>query len=301
MELPNMEIDRKELKRRAREAMRLVRPPFWVVTLVYVLMTNGASILLSLVLNYLIPPAGAEAATVFFNILLNLYLMVAAFGFHLWSLWTYRRMSPDLSALIQGFSVTWRVIGMNILILLMALLYSMVLGTGIVLVFSSVWVSAAVMRLTPLLMFPFLGILMAALYVLMLRYALAPFLLADRPEDGPLAAVRRSTALMRGYKWELFKLELSFLGWQAVNWVLSWGVPGYFLYLGGLLEMLQAADWGSAMMLAYFISNSLLVYGLTTLVTLPVTLWLSPYRGVALAGFYHERMALLQKNAPPLT
>ena len=300
MELPKMEIDRRELKRRAREAMRQTRPPFWVVTLIYVLMTNGASILLSLVLNYLIPAAGTDMATVFFNILLNLYVVVAAFGLYLWSLWTYRRMAPGLSALSQGFSVTWRVIGMNLLILLMALLYSMALGIGFSIVFSIVLVPAAAMRLLPLAVLPILVALLAALYALMLRYSLAPYLLADRPEDGPVAAVRRSVALMRGYKWELFKLELSFLGWRVVNWLLSWGVQGFFLYQAGLFELLQAQDWSSVITLVYLVSNSLQVYVLTTLVTLPVALWFLPYQGVALAGFYHERIALQQKDAPPL-
>ena len=38
-----MEIDRKELKRMAKESMSLSNPSFWIVTLVYVLMTTGVS------------------------------------------------------------------------------------------------------------------------------------------------------------------------------------------------------------------------------------------------------------------
>ena len=41
---------------------------------------------------------------------------------------------------------------------------------------------------------------------------MAPYLLLDRPELGPGAAVRDSVVLMKGWKWELFKLDLSFLG-----------------------------------------------------------------------------------------
>ena len=43
-----MEIDRRELKRQAREAIRGSRPSFWVVTLVYLLMTTGVSTLAGL-------------------------------------------------------------------------------------------------------------------------------------------------------------------------------------------------------------------------------------------------------------
>ena len=42
-----MELDRRELKHQAREAMSLPRPPFWIVTLLYLLMTLGVNYLLS--------------------------------------------------------------------------------------------------------------------------------------------------------------------------------------------------------------------------------------------------------------
>ena len=35
-----MELNRRELKAQARERMRETRPPFWLVTLVYLLLTN---------------------------------------------------------------------------------------------------------------------------------------------------------------------------------------------------------------------------------------------------------------------
>ena len=124
--------------------------------------------------------------------------------------------------------------------------------------------------------------------------------MTDRPEDGPLAAVRRSTALMRGYKWELFKLELSFLGWAAVNFVLSLLVQLYFLQLGGFFQLMQASEWMSALSLLSTVSSSSMVYAVTALVTLPVTLWLAPYCGVASAGFYDARMKLQRESAPPL-
>ena len=41
-----MEIDRKELKRRARADMGAAKPPFWVVLLAYLLLTTGVSDLL---------------------------------------------------------------------------------------------------------------------------------------------------------------------------------------------------------------------------------------------------------------
>ena len=74
----------------------------------------------------------------------------------------------------------------------------------------------------------------AALLILflVLRYALAPFCLADRPDGGPLEAVRRSRTMLFGRYGEIFKLALSFLGWDILAAVLSGLVTGVCVGLG---------------------------------------------------------------------
>ena len=65
-----MEIDRKELKRQARERMALTDPKFWMVALTFLAMTTGVSWLISL-----IPlPGGTDINTIqiFFKLLLML-------------------------------------------------------------------------------------------------------------------------------------------------------------------------------------------------------------------------------------
>ena len=61
------------------------------------------------------------------------------------------------------------------------------------------------------------GIVTAAgsvvLIVLLLSWALTPFLMLDHPELRVREALRNSRQLMRGQKGRLFILELSFLGW----------------------------------------------------------------------------------------
>ena len=257
MELPNMEIDRRELKHRAREAMGAASPPFWLVTLVYVLMTTGVNLVVHLVTTMTTDPASGFSQTGFFLSLLTvMYRLVVAFGFQLWCLWTVRRLSPGLGSLIQGFSVWGRVLWMEILIYLRVFLTCFVLLFAVLFLAAALFPNLLYQLYSPLLLANLLTVPVSLLiWVLMLRYSLAPYLLADHPDDGASAAVRRSTELMRGWTWELFKLEFSFLGWMAVNFVLSFLVQLYFL---------------------------------------------APYRGVARAGFYHERLALQQRNAPPL-
>lgn len=49
------------------------------------------------------------------------------------------------------------------------------------------------------------------------RYRQALYLLLDHPEKSAWQCLRESAAVMRGHKWELFVLDLSFLGWMLLS------------------------------------------------------------------------------------
>ena len=66
------------------------------------------------------------------------------------------------------------------------------------------------------------------------RYALADHILAENPAMSAGEALRESGHLMRGNKWRLFCLRLSFLGWHLLAW-LSGGI-GYLWILPYLLQ-----------------------------------------------------------------
>ena len=62
-------------------------------------------------------------------------------------------------------------------------------------------------------------------------YAMVPFVLEDHPEMSAREVLRTSREMMRGHKWELFILELSYIGWillciitlgVATFWVEPW-------------------------------------------------------------------------------
>lgn len=90
------------------------------------------------------------------------------------------------------------------------------------------------------------------------RYRMAVFVMADAPETGINAALRRSCEVMNGRKLELFHLEFSFLGWRL------------------LLSMAQTLLMG---MLGA-------VIGMT--VTLLASFFLQMYVSMAFAAFYQE-------------
>lgn len=48
-------------------------------------------------------------------------------------------------------------------------------------------------------------------------YALAPYLVAEREELDARACLDESQRLMEGHKWQLFLLDLSFIGWMIVG------------------------------------------------------------------------------------
>ena len=49
-------------------------------------------------------------------------------------------------------------------------------------------------------------------------YAMAPYILAERPELGGAEALAASKVLMRGNRWRLFCLQFSFVGWLFLSW-----------------------------------------------------------------------------------
>lgn len=282
-----MEIDYRALKRQARQAMRQTHPNSWIVTLTYLLITTGFSLLLDLIP---VPAAksGISTPIIFLNILYWLYAMVVAFGFTLWCLWTARKLDPGLGSLAQGFSVVWKVVLMDLGILLRTALWCL-----------------AVSLCVSLLMMPLLNpfaIVAAAVavpvtaYIAFLRYSLAPYFLADDPDAGSTAAISRSAAAMRGFKFQLFKLDLSFLGWELLSSVLASAVVSIFLYRSGLVPPLTA-DFGTWQQVIGSVNGSLAVGFGTALATLPIRLWVLPYHGVSRALFYNARLQFRREDS----
>lgn len=53
--------------------------------------------------------------------------------------------------------------------------------------------------------------------VLQYAYAMVPYLLKDYPELTATEALRTSRQMMKGHKWDLFVLDLSFIGWILLS------------------------------------------------------------------------------------
>ena len=60
-------------------------------------------------------------------------------------------------------------------------------------------------------------------------YLLAPYLVAENPDLSPMEAIRLSSRMMKGHKWEAFKLEFSLFPWKLLT-IATGGLAGMFFY-----------------------------------------------------------------------
>ena len=60
-------------------------------------------------------------------------------------------------------------------------------------------------------------------------YLLVPYLVAENPDLSPAQAIRLSSRMMNGHKWEAFCLELSLLPWKLLS-IATGGLAGFLFY-----------------------------------------------------------------------
>lgn len=289
-----MEIHRKALKDRAKQTMRQNVPSAWLVALLFWGLTTGVSTLSDLAgftTNLAASSYGVQFFPLFFTLLLTLYSVVMDFGYKIWCLRAWRRDEANFATLIDGFGMAGQVLMMEIHIFVRLFGWCLLPMFPATLIISSVNSLEVMVLLVELFTFA----LIPYLYFIRLRYALTPYLLMDRPERGA-AAVRESVNLMRGWKIELFKLDLSFLGWYVLEWGLAILAQVIFL-IPTLLGILQSGATPETLLTLAAGTTAGSLVGL--LLCLPVELWLLPYTGLARAGFYDARISFVPP-APPV-
>ena len=289
-----MELDRKALKARVRERMREAQPPFWLVTVAFLLMTTGVSTAgkLSGAAYIALPPGPEDTIPMFLALLIGLLTVVFQFGYQNWALDLYRGREPGYGALLDGFSIAGRLVLMEVYIAVYTTLWALAVMLPACLVIIALLPTMAAFLLLSLAL-PLAAQVVTA--VVSYRYAMAPYRLMDHPELGPFSAIRGSVAMMRGWKWQLFRLDLTFLGWFVLNLVLSTGVQLPFLW-AALQPILQTGVSSGDVLLSTQLELSWAAVLLSVLIQIPVTLWLTPCRTISYAGFYQ---ALTDRPAPP--
>jgi len=291
-----MMFDRAGAKQAARERLRQASPSPILVTLVFLLLTTGASTLVGQltvdplaemveyiyewgyeperVIRYVLREMGPKALSLFCtaNVLLGLWSSVMKVGYTSYAMGLARGEEMGIGRLFDGFSRFGRVLWMNVLIGLFTALWEVVgMLPGIaVCILGAVTQSYGLIMLSVLVMVAG-GAVMGAWAAL--RYALSPYFLLDF-DPTAREAISMSKAAMAGWKLELFWLYVSFFGW---------------MFLAGLVGSIAMAfaEWTGLPM------------WLSTAAAGVLMLWLDPYMACTEAEFYdHVRPG---DDLPPLS
>ncbi len=129
-----------------------------------------------------------------------------------------RNAEPTVQDLLVGFRSGWRyfwkTVGAYLLLLLMSLGWMLLfmLPGGILLIWAQHFhdLNDRMMRLSVVLLLT-VGFFTAL--IVMLRYAMTFFIIADQPGIRVLEAIGKSTQMMHGKKWKYLCLMFRFLGW----------------------------------------------------------------------------------------
>ena len=215
--------DRRQLKRDAKDAMRLHRPSVYLLTLVFVAITLVLE-LLTLKLDY----PGMSLAEIFMatysedgmtalvramysrtafsgvlGMAVALMSSILSAGYVSCCLNVSRRLKSGVGEIFDIFGLFFKVLWLQILMGLFITLWSL------------------------LLIVP--GII--ASY----RYSMALFILFDDPDKSALECLAESKRMMEGWKGRLFVLDLSFFGWALLS-----AIPFVMLYTVPYMELTRA-------------------------------------------------------------
>lgn len=213
---------RKQWKKEALVAMGNVRPsPYWI-SLLYLVIGLLLSVL-TMRLNgtfdayrtmfesamqgetvYAEPHAMGGFIGWILTVALDLMSMVMEVGFMLYAQRVARHIHASAGDLFDVFGMFFRAILIQVLpsllISLMAMLYVLPVTVLMAMTGQLFWIIVATPLLIPAI---------RAYY----SYRQAVYIMLDHPDMGCYQCIAASKAMMAGHRWELFKLDFSFLGW----------------------------------------------------------------------------------------
>lgn len=221
-----MELNRPLLKEHARGLIRTAQPNVLMTSAIYIALGAVVSFLSARLVGisyatleryvYFVQQGKLDSALAvlsnsmpsapawLINAALDIVMGIVGVGFTLFILNTVRGVGAAPGNLLDGFSFFWRIILLRLVAAFFIFLWSLLLFVP--------------------------GIIAAY------RYSMATYVLLDHPEYGVMDCIRESKELTNGRKAELFRLDLSFLGWLLlsllpyIGYLISvWVTPYYAL------------------------------------------------------------------------
>ena len=177
-------------------------------------------------------------ATALVSVLAWLIAPVLSLGFTAYLLGLVRMNAGGVAAVFSRAKVWYKAIGLNLLVSIKVFLWGL---PGAVLTFGGIFLATsratlsnwnAVLNGISILYSLGLAAMTVPMVLAALRYAMATTVLADAPETGVFACVKRSKELMQNRKGAYFTLMLSFIGWAlllSITQVLLMSLVGYVI------------------------------------------------------------------------
>jgi uncharacterized membrane protein len=130
------------------------------------------------------------------------------------------------------------------------------------------------------------------------RYSMAFFILHDNPKIGPLEALRQSKEMMRGNKWKLFCLQISFVGWWALVIFGMFVVMVITILVGSMAFDFSLFNPEETNPSAMVIMAENIVFVIVLTAFALISGYLTTYVEVATAAFYEKAGGLRAKELP---
>ena len=312
-----MNYDRAALKYEVKEDMRLIRPRPLLATLIFLLVSAALTGLIQWLQSWmtaggiqelmdlmglvemaeyglisdeelvqavveLFGSVGSVAGiSMLFALLSSLITWTLSFGYQGYCLDMVRRKDPSYGRLACALPQLGWVLLTGFLVTVFTFLWTLLMTLGAVVVIFLATLLFGNSFLTSLLAFAALLALAAGVIAISLRYSMANYILLDERVDA-LEAISRSKAMMRGRKWHLFVLELSFIGWYLLVYLIVVVVVWIGMtVLGGI----WFSGLGMAIPTGAF-AGMIVVVLAAFLCAVPLLIWLQPYFTGAHAKFY---------------
>ncbi len=312
-----MNYDRAALKYEVKEDMRLIRPRPLLATLIFLLVSAALTGLIQWLQSWmtaggiqelmdlmglvemaeyglisdeelvqavveLFGSVGSVAGiSMLFALLSSLITWTLSFGYQGYCLDMVRRKDPSYGRLACALPQLGWVLLTGFLVTVFTFLWTLLMTLGAVVVIFLATLLFGNSFLTSLIAFAALLALAAGVVAISLRYSMANYILLDERVDA-LEAISRSKAMMRGRKWHLFVLELSFIGWYLLVYLIVVVVVWIGMtVLGGI--------WFSGLGMAIptgAVAGMIVVVLVAFLCSVPLLIWLQPYFTGAHAKFY---------------
>ena len=180
-------------------------------------------------------------------------------GMYRWLLNRVRGLEDPVSTVLCRMNQFFRAIGLQLLIILKVLLWML---PGIAAMAWIMWpaiqagskqAQLEALQRSQGLTLPALILMAVPGAIAALRYALSEYIMAEKPETGILACIRRSKAMMQNQKRNLFLLLFSFLLWYLAELLVASMLTGVLSFLVQMLAGLALNVYMACSVCAFYL------------------------------------------------